>query len=126
MKVSRIDVVGVGLNATDTVIRVRIFPALGGKERLVSSSMQAGGQIATALVTCQRLGLRTRYLGKMGDDVGGRFQLASLRAEGLDLRFAKVARRTPNQLAYIIVDEATGERTVFWDRQPRMAFTTAE
>jgi sulfofructose kinase len=121
-----IDVVGLGLNATDTVIRVRVFPPLGGKERLLSSSMQAGGQIATALVTCQRLGLRTRYLGKMGDDVGGRFQLASLRAEGLDLRYAKVARGTPNQFAYIIVDEATGERTVFWDRHPRLAVATAE
>ena len=120
------DVVGLGLNATDTVIRVRQFPALGGKERLLSSSMQAGGQIATALVTCQRLGLRTRYVGKLGDDIGGRFQLASLRREGLDLRYIRVARRTPNQLAYIIVDEATGERTVFWDRHARLAITPPE
>lgn len=125
-KKSGIDVVGIGLNATDTVIRVRVFPALGGKERLVSSSIQAGGQIATALVTCHRLGLRARYVGKMGDDAGGRFQLASLRAEGLDLRYAKVARGTPNQLAYIIVDEATGERTVFWDRHRRLAMTASE
>ncbi|HEV2351241.1 MAG TPA: PfkB family carbohydrate kinase [Terriglobia bacterium] len=126
MKNSRIDVVGIGLNATDTVIRVRVFPALGGKERLLSSSMQAGGQIATALVTCQRLGLRSRYVGKMGDDAGGLFQLASLRSEGLDLQFARVARGTPNQLAYIIVDEATGERTVFWDRHPHLAMAASE
>jgi sugar/nucleoside kinase (ribokinase family) len=114
------------LNATDTVIRVRQFPALGGKERLLSSSMQAGGQIATALVTCQRLGLRTRYVGKLGDDIGGRFQLASLRREGMDLRYIRVARHTPNQLAYIIVDEATGERTVFWDRHARLEITPRE
>jgi sugar/nucleoside kinase (ribokinase family) len=44
----------------------------------------------------------------------------------LDLKYLSVARRTPNQLAYIIVDEATGERTVFWDRHPRLAVTTAE
>jgi sulfofructose kinase len=126
MKKSRIDVVGIGLNATDTVIRVRVFPPLGGKERLVSSSMQAGGQIATALVTCQRLGLRSRYIGKVGDDIGGRFQFASLRHEGLDLKYVGVARRTPNQVAYIIVDEATGERTVFWDRHPRLAVSAVE
>lgn len=123
---SRLDVVGVGLNATDTVIRVHEFPALGGKERLLSSSMQAGGQVATALVTCRRLGLRARYIGKFGDDYAGRFQRASLRREGIDIRHTRVARGAPNQLAYIIVDEKTGERTVFWDRDPRLAVAPAD
>jgi sugar/nucleoside kinase (ribokinase family) len=123
---ARIDVVGLGLNATDTVIIVREFPALGGKERVASVSRQAGGQVATALVTCQRLGLRARYIGKVGDDDGGKFQLASLKREGLDLRYTSVVRDTPNQLAYIIVDQATGERTVFWDRDRRLAVTAAE
>lgn len=122
---SQIDVVGLGLNATDTVIRVREFPALGGKERLLESSVQAGGQIATALVTCQRLGLRTRYIGAVGDDLGGRFQLSSLRREGIDLRHLRVARHTPNQYAFIVVDQKTGERTVFWDRDARLAVPVA-
>jgi sulfofructose kinase len=123
---ARCDVVGLGLNATDTVIIVREFPALGGKERVTSVLRQAGGQVATALVTCRRLGLRARYIGKVGDDDAGKFQLASLRREGLDLRHTSVVRDTPNQLAYIIVDQATGERTVFWDRDRRLAVTAAE
>ncbi len=121
-----VDVVGLGLNATDTAVLVREFPALGGKERVLSISRHAGGQVATALVTCQRLGLRARYIGKLGDDDAGRFQLESLRREGLDLRYTRIARRTPNQLAYIIVDQATGERTVFWDRDPRLAMSPSE
>ena len=60
MRKSSVDVVGLGLNATDTVVLVREFPALGSKERVVSVSRHAGGQVATALVTCQRLGLRCR------------------------------------------------------------------
>jgi sulfofructose kinase len=123
---SRVDVVGLGLNATDTVILVHGFPALGGKERVVSLSRQAGGQVATALVTCQRLGLRARYIGKVGDDEAGRFQLASLRNEGLDVRHTRVATKTPNQVGYIIVDKATGERTVFWDRDPRLTILPSE
>lgn len=123
---TRVDVVGLGLNATDTVILVREFPALGGKERVVSVTRHAGGQVATALVTCQRLGLRARYIGKVGDDDAGRFQLESLRQEGLDLRYTRVARGTPNQLAYIIVDQVTGERTVFWDRDRRLAVSPSE
>ncbi|MGH9448424.1 MAG: PfkB family carbohydrate kinase, partial [Terriglobia bacterium] len=122
----RIDVVGLGLNATDTVILVRGFPALGGKERVTSLSRQAGGQIATALVTCQRLGLRTRYIGKLGDDEAGRFQFESLRREGIDVSHASVVSGAPNQFGYIIVDESTGERTVFWDRDSRLAVRPGE
>jgi sugar/nucleoside kinase (ribokinase family) len=121
-----VDVVGLGLNATDTVMMVREFPALGGKQRIVASSQQAGGQVATALVTCRRLGLKVRYIGKIGNDGDGRLQLASLRREGLDLAHTQVVRGAPNQYAFIVVDQATGERTVFWDRDPRLAVQPKE
>ena len=123
---SKVDVVGLGLNATDTVLVVRDFPALGGKERVVSTLRQAGGQVATALVTCRRLGLATRYIGKVGGDDDGRFQLASLKKEGVDVRYAQVVPDTPNQFGIIIVDQATGERTIFWDRDPRLAVLPSE
>ena len=123
---AKVDVVGLGLNATDTVMTVRKFPALGGKERVVASSIQAGGQMATALVTCRRLGLKVRYIGKVGDDPGGQLQMASLRREGLDLSEAQMMRGVPNQYGCIIVDEATGERTIFWDRDARLAVQPKE
>jgi len=126
LAVAQVDVVGIGLNATDTVLMVRDYPALGGKERVASMTRQAGGQVATALVTCHRLGLRTRYIGKVGDDEAGRFQLASLRREGMDLRSVRVARGARTQYGYIIVDKATGERTVFWDRDSRLAILPSE
>ena len=101
MAKARFDVAGVGLNATDTVIRVREFPALGGKEKLLSSSMQAGGQVATALVTCRRLGLSTRYIGKFGDDFAGRFQMASLRREDHSRRIS-LARLRPEDAQALV------------------------
>lgn len=126
MRRPEIDVVGLGLNATDNVLIVRDFPPLGGKERVASMTRQAGGQVATALVTCHRLGLRTRYIGKVGDDDPGRFQLASLRREGMDLRSVRVVRGATTQYGYIIVDQATGERTVFWDRDARLTVHPSE
>ena len=121
MSRNKVDVVGLGLNATDTVMMVREFPPLGGKERVVSLSRQAGGQVATALVACQRLGLHARYIGKVGDDEAGRFQLQSLREEGIDVQYAGTSRGAATQFGLIIVDQATGERTVFWDRDERLA-----
>ena len=126
MQRKKVDVVGLGLNATDTVLMVREFPPLGGKERVVSLSRQAGRQVATALVACQRLGLQARYVGKVGDDEAGRFQLQSLREEGVDVEFTGVTRSAATQFGLIIVDQATGERTVFWDRDSRLAVTPEE
>ena len=126
MKKRALDVIGLGLNATDTVLIVPVFPALGGKERVVSSFVHAGGQVATALVTCQRLGLRARYIGKVGDDAGGRIQLKSLKSEGVDVRYTRVVRDTPNQFGHILVDRATGERTVLWDRDARLTLSPEE
>ncbi len=123
---NQVYVVGLGLNATDTVMTVRDFPPLGGKERVVSVSRQAGGQIATALVTCQRLGLPTRYLGKVGDDDAGRFQIESLGAEGVDITGVRSVPGAPTQFGLIIVDQATGERTVFWDRSPKLAMAPGD
>ena len=126
MRKSLTDVVGLGLNATDTVFMVDHYPAGGGKERVLDSFMAAGGQVATALVTCRRLGLRARYIGKVGDDKEGKIQLASLKSEGVDLRYACVVRGAPTQFGHIFVDRSTGERTVFWDRDTRLTVTPAE
>lgn len=114
------DVVGIGLNATDVVIQVPRYPAFNTKIEFRQAEWQAGGQVATALVVCQRLGLRTKYIGSVGGDEFGRFQLESLRREGLDLTDLRSVANCPNQCAYIIVDESTGERTILWRRDPRL------
>jgi sugar/nucleoside kinase (ribokinase family) len=110
------DVVGVGLNATDTLLLVPHFPAYAGKVPIEEEILSPGGQIASAMVTCARLGLRVRYIGTLGDDERGRIQLESLRAEGINLDHVRVRRDCPNQSAYILVDRSTGERTVLWQR----------
>jgi sulfofructose kinase len=115
-KVSDFDVVGVGLNATDTLLLVSHFPAYAGKAPYHEEIMSPGGQVASAMVTCARLGLRTKYIGAVGDDERGRIQLESLRGTGINLDHVQVRRNCANQSAYIIVDQSSGERTVFWRR----------
>ena len=44
-----VDVVGVGLNATDTLIRVPHFPALDSKVRLIETVTRAGGALGTEI-----------------------------------------------------------------------------
>jgi sulfofructose kinase len=126
LKQKAIEVVGVGENATDTVMRVKVFPSPGGKEKIEAITREAGGSVATALVTCQRLGLGVRYLGSIGDDETGRFQVASLRREGIDLRYLRTARGAQSRISQIILDTTTGERVVLWQRDPRLALNPVE
>ena len=111
-----IDVVGVGLNATDTLLVIPQFPAYGGKAPIVREIQSPGGQVASAMVACAKLGLRTKYIGSVGDDEGGRILMTSLDAAGIDISDVQLRHNCANQSAYIIIDQTTGERTVLWQR----------
>ncbi|HYZ85502.1 MAG TPA: PfkB family carbohydrate kinase [Bryobacteraceae bacterium] len=112
----RFDVLGIGLNATDTLILLPKFPPYAGKVPFAEERISPGGQVASAIVACAALGLRTKYIGTVGDDERGKIQLASLRDSGIDLSDVYVRPDCPNQTAYILIDQTTGERTVLWAR----------
>ena len=68
------------------------------------------------MVTCARLGLRTKYIGSVGDDEGGRILIRSLEKSGIDIKHVQLRQDCPNQSAYIVIDQTTGERTILWHR----------
>jgi sugar/nucleoside kinase (ribokinase family) len=116
----RADVVGIGINATDTIIRLPHFPALDSKVELLSAEVKPGGQVASAIVACRRWGLAARYVGKIGDDSAGQLQIDEMKREGVDAHWV-IAPGTTSQSSYILVDEQSGERTVLWKRDSRIA-----
>lgn len=120
------DVVGIGQNATDTLLLVAKFPAYAGKVPFESEILSPGGQVASAMVACARLGLRVKYVGTVGDDQRGIVQLESLRGSGINLDDVIVRRNCPNQTAYILIDQSTGERTVLWQRSDCLRLEPAE
>ena len=111
------DVVGVGTNSVDDVLRlpVRIEELLtSGKARISERHIICGGQTATMTAACAALGLRTRYVGAYGSDESGRRAKAALSRLGVDLSLS-VDREAPNRSAVIVLD-ANGRRTVLWHR----------
>ena len=116
------DVVGLGLNAMDTICVVRRFPTPNTKMHLREIRVEPGGQVATALATCTRLGLRARYIGSVGSDETGKAQLASLRTENLDLQCVREVEGAASQVAIILLEEGIGERTILWRRDPRLNY----
>lgn len=113
-------VAGIGINATDTVIRLPRFPVVDSKVEVTSTEMKAGGQVASAIVACRRWGLRARYAGKIGDDAAGRFQMEEMEREEIEAHWITAPGKA-SQSAFILVDEPTGERTVLWKRESGIA-----
>jgi sulfofructose kinase len=120
------DAVGFGLNSLDLLAVVAEHPRRNSKQRLQRVSRQPGGQTATAMATCARLGWRARYVGRFGDDEHGTLVRRSLEADGVDVSACSVAPATTNQFAVILVDASSGDRTVLWDRHPGLHLTAAD
>jgi len=116
-----IDVVGLGQCSLDHVCLVDGLPRFAGKDRILDYMRLPGGQVATALLACTKLGLRSAFLGSVGDDDAAERVLEPLRQAGVDLSGVRVVADTPTQLAVILLDRSSGERTVLWYRDARLA-----
>jgi len=120
----KVDVVGVGLNATDTLIPVPHFPESGSKVEVDSANVLLGGQVATAIAACQQWGLHTRYVGKVGEDHAAALHRAEFQRLGIEAHLF-IANAAPSLQSFILVDPA-GERTVLWKRDPRLTLLPEE
>jgi len=120
------DAVGFGLNAVDHLIVVPKYPSFDTKTRLLSHRLSAGGQTATAMVALQRLGFKTAYAGRFGSDPEGQFGLKTLQDEGVNTDYAEVVDGSATQIAFITIEEHSGERTIVWDRDDRLAYKPEE
>jgi sulfofructose kinase len=116
------DVVGFGATSVDFVYQLPSCPAPTAslaKLRINRHFVSCGGQVATALAACARLGLRSKFVGVIGSDNNGARLRSELEARRIDLTDA-IVRDAPNQYAVILVDDQSGERIVLWDRDDRL------
>ena len=122
-KPSKVDLVGVGLNATDTLIALANYPERGSKVEYSSATLLPGGQVATTVVACQRWGMSTRYVGILGDDAAATLHHQAFARAGVQTQIITVPGGISPQ-SLILVDGG-GERTVLCRRDPRVALKPA-
>ena len=109
------DVVGVGESSVDFLASLSSWPEPDGKSELSGFAIAPGGQMATAMVACARLGWRTRYVGAVGDDEIGVRVAATLAAEGVES--VLVPRPgAASRMAVVLVEPQAGRRTVLFRR----------
>ena len=125
-RAAEFDVVGIGQSSLDRVCLLEAPPPLGGKAALLGSYELPGGQIATAMLACARLGLRAAYVGTVGDDAAADRVLAPLARAGVDLRGVKRVVDAPTRSATVLVDARSGERTILGYRDSRLALAPTD
>ncbi len=120
------DLVGFGLNAVDHLCIVPHYPHFDSKTEILHYERLAGGQVATTVTFVARMGFKGKYIGKVGSDEIGHFSLQSLRSEKIDTTSVVIEPGARNQYAFIIIDKASGERTILWERDKRLSFRDDE
>ncbi len=120
------DMVGFGLNSVDQLCIVPQYPRPNSKTEIHRYEKLPGGQVATATIFLSRMGLKVKYIGKVGGDDIGRFSLQSLRAESLDISQVIVEDNARTQHAIIIIDKECGERTILCQGDAHLNFKEEE
>lgn len=79
------DVVVVGDLNADLILSGDVTPAFGQVEKLLDDvNLTIGSSAAIFACGAVRLGLRTAFVGKVGDDTFGRFMVEALNGRGID------------------------------------------
>lgn len=112
----RYDVISIGGATVDHLNVVDHFPEKDQKIVPLWSSLQGGGQAATAAACMAKLGLKTAMIGTVGKGPIGQFAIDTLTEEGVDTSLMiKQTDRAP-ALSSIIIEDKVGSRTIVADR----------
>lgn len=112
----KFDLVGLGICSVDFLGLVEKYPAPGEKIPMTAFAKQGGGLTGTALVAAARLGAKTAYIGKLGEDEYSRFVLKEFQQDGVNVEHAIFAESAQPPVAFIHVEQNSGERRIarYW------------
>ena len=116
----RFDVLGIGQGSLDRVAFVDGPPPAADAPDPPRGLELPGGQVATAVLACARLGLRAAYAGAVGEDAAAAAVLEPLRRAGVDLSGVREIPGARTRRAMIYVERGSGERHVRPRRDPRL------
>jgi len=119
MSKKQIDVIGLGAATIDILTLVERFPARREVQQALSTRIQGGGPVATALVTVSRLGGKSAMIDSLGDDWAGGLVLLEFQKEGVETENIEIHRGQTTAISNILVSAKDGARAIMF--QPSSA-----
>jgi ribokinase len=83
-----------------------------------------GGPVANTLATLRRLGMKTQYMGALGNDEYGRMIAENMKAEGIDTSLLRLLDGETSAFSIVLVDAKTKKRSIAF--YPGCALTVPE
>lgn len=111
----RTRVIALGDANVDLIASAESLPARGEEILIRNLEMHAGGSAANLAVAVSRLGVRSGFIGKVGDDLFGHFLIKHFRREGVNISQLRISDEAPTGLVFCIITN-DGERTMFTSR----------
>ena len=114
MNDKQIDVIGLGASTVDVLTLVEHFPTQREVQQALSTVIQGGGPVATALVAVSRLGGRTSMIDSIGDDWVGDLVLRDFQREGVGTQTIEIHQGQTTSISNIIVSALDGARAIMF------------
>lgn len=109
-KCSQVEILGIGDAMVDLSTRASQLPPRGGNIWSTAVSMSPGGTTANVAACIAKLGLRSSFIGCVGDDPYGHYTIDELEKVGVNTRRMTLRQGAFTGIVLAIIDD-TGERT---------------
>ena len=119
------DYIGIGFCSNDHLAVLPFIP-MDTKVRMLSHRIMGGGPAANSTAGAASLGLSAAFVGTVGDDADGDMILRDFRAQGVDTSMVKVRPGATSAIAYLWIEEKTGNRSCAWTREGLDELTAEE
>ena len=110
------DYIGIGFCSNDHLAVLPFIP-MDTKVRMLSHRIMGGGPAANSTAGAAALGQSAAVVGTVGDDADGDMILRDFRAQGVDTSMVKVRPGATSAIAYLWIEEKTGNRSCAWTRE---------
>ncbi len=114
MSKNQIDVIGLGASTIDILTLVEHFPTRREVQQALSTVIQGGGPVATAMVAVSRLGGNAAMIDSIGDDWVGRLVVQEFQNEEVGTELIEVHRGQTTGVSNILVTAGDGARAIMF------------
>ena len=119
-----IEVVGIGAAVFDILMTTDSFPREDTKLQGIETKLQCGGPCATGLVAMSKLGVKSAYMGALGDDMYGDHIRGAFDKYGVDRSKVRLVSGVQSFHSVVLINTSNSTRTCVWNRgtlQPPVA-----
>jgi len=120
------DIVGLGVTVVDLLAVVAQYPKVDSKQEVLSSLIQVGGPVPTALAQLTRFGRSCKLVSLWGDDPLGELIEKNFTETGIAFSSTCRQREESTGFSQVWVEERTGRRTNVTQRPGESAFMVGD